>query len=93
MGRELAICKLCGKQAKRIRKHHYPLPEELGGTETIPVCDSCHQLDHQLFDRLKREVERGDIQLDLDGYDPHVDRRAAIKAALERSRNQMRFLA
>jgi hypothetical protein len=77
----------------RAYQHHYPLPEELGGTETIPVCARCHQLDHQLIDRLKQEVERGDIQLDLAGNDPYADRRAAIKAALERSRNQKRLLA
>ena len=77
----------------RVYQHHYPLPEKLGGTETISVCARCHQFDHQLFDRLKQEVERGDIQLDLAGNDPHADRRATIKAALERSRNQKRLLA
>ncbi len=78
---------------KKVYQHHYPLPEKLGGTETISVCPPCHQLDHQLFDRLREEVENGDIQLDLDGNDPYADRRAAIKAALERSRNQKGLLA
>ena len=89
---ELAICKLCGKDVKKVWEHHYPVPEELGGTDTIPVCARCHRRDHQLFDRLRQEVERGDIQLDIGGTDPHADRRAAIKAALERRRNQKRLL-
>ena len=88
----MAICKLCRKDVKKVLQHHYPLTEELGGKETIPVCNPCHLRDHQLFERLKKEVERGDIQLDLDGNDPYAERRAKIKAALEHIHSQKRLL-
>ena len=88
----MAICKLCGKDAKEILLHHYPIAEELGGTETIPVCRPCHWRDHQIFKRLLLEEERGDIQLDIDGNDPYAERRAEIRAALERIRSQKRLL-
>lgn len=84
----MAVCKLCRKDVKKVLDHHYPLTKELGGTETIPVCRPCHRRDHHLFERLRREVERGDIQLDLEGNDPHAERRAIIKAALERIHSQ-----
>lgn len=77
---------------RKVLQHHYPLPEKLGGTETITVCPHCHQIDHQLFNRLRQEVERGDVELDLFGNDPYADRRAVIKAALEWRRNQKRLL-
>jgi len=80
---------LCRK-SKKVIQHHYPLTEEFGGTKTIPVCRSCHRHDHHIFDRLVLEVERGDIQLDLDGVDPYADRRVKIKAALERIRSHKR---
>ncbi len=86
---ELSICGLCGKNVKKVCNHHFPLPKELGGGETIPVCLSCHRRDHRLINQLKREIEKGSIQLDLTGDDPHADRRAAIRVALDRLRNQM----
>ena len=87
----MTICKLCRKDKKKVLQHHYPLTEKYGGTETIPVCHPCHRRDHQIFDRLVMEVESGDIQLDMDRNDPYADRRAKIKAALERIRNQKRL--
>ncbi len=84
----MAVCKLCRKDVKEVVRHHYPITKELGGTETIPVCRSCHRRDHHKFDRLKREVERGSIPLDLEGNDPYAERRAGIKAALERIHSQ-----
>lgn len=88
----MAICKLCRKDVKKVLQHHYPITEELGETNTIPVCRPCHRLDHQIFDRLKLEVKRGVIQLDLDGNDPYAERKAKIRAALERIRSQKRLL-
>ncbi len=86
---------LCRK-TKKVIQHHYPLTEEFGETKTIPVCRSCHSRDHQIFDRLVAEVKRGDIQLDIEGNDPYMERRLKIKAVLERiqshKRNQKRLL-
>ena len=88
----MAICKLCRKDVKKVLRHHYPIAEELGVNETIPVCRPCHWRDHQLFERLKQEVERGDIQLDIEGDDPYAERRVKIKAALERIHSQKHLL-
>lgn len=87
----MAICMLCRK-LKKVIQHHYPLTEEFGETKTIPVCHRCHRHDHQIFDRLVLEVERGDIQLGIEGNDPYAERRAKIRAALERIHSQKRLL-
>lgn len=80
----MPICALCQNRATKVYLHHFPVPRELGGTETIPVCPNCHQRDHQLINRLTHEIETGSIQIELTGSDPHDERRSAIKAALER---------
>jgi len=90
------ICLLCRRPVRKGLQHHYPLTRELGEEKTILVHPSCHQRDHQLFNRLVKEVERGDVQLDLEENDPYADRRAKIKVALERIRsskyNQKRLI-
>jgi len=84
----MEICGLCGKHVEKVLNHHFPLPRQLGGNETIPVCRSCHWRDHDLINHLKREIKEGHIQLDLFGDDPHADRRTAIRAALKQLRSQ-----
>jgi hypothetical protein len=87
----LTICRLCRKEVKKVLQHHYPVTEELGGTQTIPVCHPCHRRDHILFDRLRNEVEKGYLQLTIDGFDPYAERKAQIKAALDRISSQKKL--
>ena len=85
---ELPICPVCGKPIQEGKgiEHHYPVTREYGDETRLVHRKGCHQKDHDLFDRLFNEIITGNIQVDLAGNDPHADRRAIIKAALERKR-------
>jgi len=79
----MPVCKLCGENVTKILQHHYPVPRELEGTEMVPVCYSCHMRDHRLIGKLKDEIESGSIQKDLWGQDPHRERRALLRQAID----------
>lgn len=80
--RQTYICKLCGEDVEKVEEHH-PIPEKIGGKETILYCLICHRHDEALIKKLIGEIETGTIQLDYEGKDPYTDRRAALRTALE----------
>lgn len=40
----LSTCFYCGMPASRCEQDHFPIPAEVGGTETVPACINCHDL-------------------------------------------------
>lgn len=41
-------CRWCEASTAILHKHHYPISESKGGTETIDICPSCHCEFHYL---------------------------------------------
>lgn len=41
-------CEWCGEECYVLHEHHYPIPERLGGTETVKICPNCHYTYHSL---------------------------------------------
>lgn len=37
-------CQVCGQNATRFENHHFPIPKALGGTETLSLCITCHDM-------------------------------------------------
>ncbi len=35
-------CEWCGEMVIVLQEHHYPIPKEQGGTETVNICPNCH---------------------------------------------------
>lgn len=43
-----AQCSWCGSLTYRLHAHHYPVPRQDGGTETVSICANCHGEYHHL---------------------------------------------
>lgn len=43
-----SVCPCCNCRTLTLHNHHYPIPRHLNGTETIPLCPSCHYEYHYL---------------------------------------------
>jgi hypothetical protein len=41
-------CEWCGEECYILHEHHYPIPERLGGTQTVRICPNCHYTYHLL---------------------------------------------
>lgn len=41
---EHAYCHYCMQRTIRHEHDHFPIPQECGGTETVPTCINCHDL-------------------------------------------------
>jgi len=95
-------CSFCHQKVKILLNHHYPIPESLGGRETVKMCRRCHAKDHRLYpDELIQEL-MDDIRfgrsprLNMFGEDPHAERRKLIQEATKRAeeeeKKQLKFL-
>ena len=42
-------CEWCGTKTIAIQQHHYPIPRNKGGAETVNICPNCHCEFHKLF--------------------------------------------
>ena len=82
-------CSFCHQKVKILLNHHYPIPESLGGRETVKMCSRCHAKDHRLYPdwlirRLIDEIEgRCEPEKDMFGEDPHAERRKLIQEELK----------
>jgi len=89
MKREKPVCLWC-REVKKLLNHHYPIPESLGGRETIAICHCCHGQDHarypdDLIQRMIDEIKGHRVtELDLFGEDPHAERKRLIQEAMKR---------
>jgi len=46
------VCSWCHCFTYTLHRHHWPISQQEGGTETVPICPTCHAEYHALHDRL-----------------------------------------
>lgn len=91
-------CSFCHQKVKILLNHHYPIPESLGGRETVKICSRCHAKDHRLYPdwlilRLIDEIEgRRMPDFDMFGEEPHAERKKLIQEAMKRAVEKPKFL-
>lgn len=79
---------------RKLLNHHYPIPYNFGGRETIAICHRCHGQDHArypdyLVKRLIDEIKGWRAtDLDLFGEDPHAERKKLIQEAMKRAEDK-----
>ena len=42
------VCSWCGNKVSALQEHHFPLPKNMGGRETVSICKKCHVKFHTL---------------------------------------------
>lgn len=47
-------CEWCGAQSIALQRHHFPIPQHLGGKLTVLICPNCHAEYHAI---MKEEKE------------------------------------
>lgn len=41
-------CEWCGNKCYVLHRHHFPIPQSKGGTETVLICPNCHTTYHRI---------------------------------------------
>lgn len=47
----IVTCEWCNGSTTQLQKHHWPIPQSMGGEDTVNICANCHFEYHSLVDR------------------------------------------